>query len=244
MSLTEAFDLEPARKTLIAIVGSGGKTTLMYRLAKELADKGKKVVVTTSTKIFIPKEYPVLVTDNPEEIKEILERENIAVIGRAYKPDMLESPEPALFDEFKKIADFVLVEADGSRNKPLKAHKPNEPVIPNGADYVFAVLGFSAYGMELGKACHRPELAARTLGVDLSHRLTVEDIASIFMHPHGVTKNIPCKGCFVALINQSETHLQKAYQCADRILSMGAEKVIVAELKSQEPIKAIRTASI
>ncbi len=243
MSLIKALDLNLKRKALIAVVGSGGKTTLMYKLAEELAKEGKKVLVTTSTKIFIPKEYPVLMTNNPSEIKEVFERENIIVTGQPYKPDMLESPNPAFFVEFKKIADFVLVEADGSRNKPLKAHAPHEPVIPEGTDLVIGVLGFSAYGKEIGNVCHRPELAARTLGVDLDYKLTTRDIAEIFMHPHGVTKKIPGKDSFVAIINQAETHLPKALECADYLLSLGAEKVAVTELQAEHPIKAVRTPS-
>lgn len=39
---------------LIAIVGAGGKTTTMYTLANELAQRGKRVITTTTTQIFYP----------------------------------------------------------------------------------------------------------------------------------------------------------------------------------------------
>ena len=42
-----------------AIIGSGGKTTLMEQLAKELSKKGR-VVLTTTTHIRRPARYPVL----------------------------------------------------------------------------------------------------------------------------------------------------------------------------------------
>src|SRR6266571_2121921 len=41
---------------LIAIVGAGGKTTTMYTFASELAQHGKRVITTTTTQIFIPKQ--------------------------------------------------------------------------------------------------------------------------------------------------------------------------------------------
>lgn len=39
---------------MISIVGSGGKSTLMYTLAEELR-RDNKILVTTTTKIFVPK---------------------------------------------------------------------------------------------------------------------------------------------------------------------------------------------
>ena len=42
-----------------AIIGSGGKTTLMEQLAKELSKKGG-VILTTTTHIRRPARYPVL----------------------------------------------------------------------------------------------------------------------------------------------------------------------------------------
>ena len=43
------------RNDVVAIIGSGGKTSLMFRLAWEGMTLGLKVLVTTSTKIFIPR---------------------------------------------------------------------------------------------------------------------------------------------------------------------------------------------
>src|SRR4030067_2624843 len=41
-------------REVISLVGAGGKTTLMFRLARELVLDGKKVVTTTTTKILEP----------------------------------------------------------------------------------------------------------------------------------------------------------------------------------------------
>ena len=41
-------------EVLANIVGAGGKTTTMYTLASELAQRGKRVITTTTTNIFFP----------------------------------------------------------------------------------------------------------------------------------------------------------------------------------------------
>ena len=42
------------RGEMVSLIGAGGKTTTMFRLAKELRDQGCKVLVTTTTKIVKP----------------------------------------------------------------------------------------------------------------------------------------------------------------------------------------------
>ncbi len=49
MNLSSAFRIQP--HDVVAFVGAGGKTTAMFRLAEELVTQGKRVVVTTTTKL-------------------------------------------------------------------------------------------------------------------------------------------------------------------------------------------------
>ena len=41
-------DILDIKKGITAIIGSGGKTTLMIKLAKELSQKGKVIICTTT----------------------------------------------------------------------------------------------------------------------------------------------------------------------------------------------------
>ena len=50
--------IKPSHRT-IAVVGSGGKTSLIWRLAEELVQTGQKVAVTTTTHMAIEKERPL-----------------------------------------------------------------------------------------------------------------------------------------------------------------------------------------
>lgn len=143
-----------------ALIGGGGKTTLMYTLAEELRHRGT-VVVTTSTHIQRPEQYPVL-TAADDVASALAEHGTVCVVS--------ESPEgklcaPALsFEALAALADFVLVEADGSKRLPLKAHAPHEPVIPVNARRIIYVVGADGFGRPIRQVCHRPERYAALCG--------------------------------------------------------------------------------
>ena len=136
---------------LTAIIGGGGKTALLYRLARELAPRGS-VVVTTSTHIWRPDSLPVLDETGPVR--------GVVCVGTVCESGKLAAPRQS-FSELAALADFVLVEADGSAERPLKAHLPHEPVIPQNAAQTVAVVGLSGLGRPIREAAHRPELYAR-----------------------------------------------------------------------------------
>ncbi|MCJ7654933.1 MAG: putative selenium-dependent hydroxylase accessory protein YqeC, partial [Dehalococcoidia bacterium] len=60
MKFKEALDIRPGE--VISLVGGGGKTTLMFALARELALGSGCVITTTTTKILepSPSETPLL----------------------------------------------------------------------------------------------------------------------------------------------------------------------------------------
>ena len=71
--MREAFDIKPGE--VVSLVGAGGKTTLMFALARELAAPQKLVITTTTTKIFYPSpsDTPyVLVSENEDEIADFI----------------------------------------------------------------------------------------------------------------------------------------------------------------------------
>ena len=81
-SLWEALALSVKRHRVIALTGGGGKTSVMFRLADELADMGKTVIVTTTTHIFNPPGRNVGETDCAEDAAKRLERNgSVLVVG-------------------------------------------------------------------------------------------------------------------------------------------------------------------
>lgn len=139
MSFIREFDIQ--KRDIIGITGGGGKTSLMFRLAQELSQKGK-VLVTTTTKIFEPneEEYENFICPG---LKKLGKGKNIDVIGhRAYEGKM-KGITPAEIENYKGEYDYILVEADGSRNKPLKYWRDYEPVIPKICTKVIGVFNLS-----------------------------------------------------------------------------------------------------
>lgn len=130
-----------------AIIGSGGKTTLMYRLARELSARGT-VIVTTSTHIFRPTQIAFAET--------AARVEGVLCLGTPCENGKLSAPRQSV-DELRTLADFVLVEADGSAGKPLKAHAPHEPVIPTQTARTVTVVGASGIGGKISEVVHRAE---------------------------------------------------------------------------------------
>ena len=143
-----------------ALIGGGGKTTLMYTLAEELRQRGT-VVVTTSTHIQRPEQYPVL-TAADDVAAALAEHGAVCVAGETAEGKLCA---PALsFEALAALADFVLVEADGSKRLPLKAHAPHEPVIPVNARRIIYVVGADGFGRPIRQVCHRPERYAALCG--------------------------------------------------------------------------------
>ncbi len=147
-------------KGVTALIGGGGKTTLMYTLAEELRRRGT-VIVTTSTHIQRPEQYPVL-TAADGVAAALAEHGAVCVAGETAEGKLCA---PALsFETLAALADFVLVEADGSRRLPLKAHAPHEPVIPSNARRTIYVVGADGFGHPIRQVCHRPERYAALCG--------------------------------------------------------------------------------
>lgn len=149
-------------KGVTALIGGGGKTTLMYTLAEELRRHGT-VIVTTSTHIQRPEQYPVLTAaDDAAVAAALAEHGAVCVAGETAEGKLCA---PALsFETLAALADFVLVETDGSKRLPMKAHAPHEPVIPPNARRTVYVVGADGFGRPIRQVCHRPERYAALCG--------------------------------------------------------------------------------
>lgn len=163
------------RRGATAIIGGGGKTSLMLQLAGELCAAGS-VIICTSTHIWRPEGIAVLESAKKEEIAAALVRYGTVCIGEA-EGEKLTAPGLPI-EQLTDIADYVVVEADGSKGLPLKAHNASEPVIPQGAGVIY-VVGADGIGKPIAEAAHRPELYAAALGVDVSHTVTPKDAAAM-----------------------------------------------------------------
>ena len=165
------------QKGITALIGGGGKTTLMYRLAQELSKFGT-VIVCTSTKIIEPEGFEVITEESEEMITDKLKSRRIVCVGTRVAGGKL-SASVIGFDRLKELADYVIVEADGAHRLPIKAHAEYEPVIPKEANRTILVMGADAFGQSIGQICHRAELFAAIANVDIQSIVTPEIVSRV-----------------------------------------------------------------
>ena len=123
------------QRGLTAIIGGGGKSTLLRALAEELS-RDARVVVATSTKMHVPDWCPVVLGASPDDVQAALLEAPIVFAGSIHLPTGKLAEPRVAFSDLVRLADYVLVEADGAKKLPLKAHAEHEPVIPAWADGV------------------------------------------------------------------------------------------------------------
>ena len=149
------FNIE--KGDIITITGAGGKTSLMFSLAKKLSNLGK-VLVTTTTKIFVPK------LEDFEEMK-ISDKKfkglgkNIFIYGEKIENNKVHSLSYEEIFQLKEKFDFILIEGDGAKEKKIKAWNDTEPCIPNFSTKVIGVVNLDIKDLELKEEnIHRFEL--------------------------------------------------------------------------------------
>lgn len=163
---------------IIAVVGSGGKTTLLRRLAEQYRSEGKSVFVTTTTHMFL--EADTLLTDDADAILGELRKTGYAMAGI---PDgiKIKALSEETFAAVCACADVVLVEADGSRHMPLKYPNAAEPVIPAGTDRIIVVWGPHGLGKPAREVCHRLELVLDCLGITEDTVITEDHVRELLI---------------------------------------------------------------
>ena len=158
MALAEALGVGPG---VTSVIGSGGKTSLLAALARELPGT---VVLTTTTHILPFEGVPLVTSADPGAVAEALAASRVVCVGsQAEKNGKLVTPELGI-DALASLADHVLVEADGARRLPLKAHASWEPVIPACSGRTILVLGASGMGRPVRDVVHRPEIFCELAG--------------------------------------------------------------------------------
>ncbi|MDO5299587.1 MAG: selenium cofactor biosynthesis protein YqeC [Clostridia bacterium] len=157
-----------------AFVGSGGKTgTIMARTA-ECRAQGLRVLVTTSTHIGARPD--AVVGDDADAVIRALRETGYALAGRLSSAHKIGALSEETYLAACAGADVVLVEADGSRQLPLKFPAAYEPVIPENADEIVIVAGLSALGRPAREVCHRLDLVKACLGIDDDTLITPEHV--------------------------------------------------------------------
>lgn len=167
-------------KGVTAIIGSGGKTTLLRTLSGELPGR---VLLCTSTHFQGYADLPTVLDPTEADLRKALAAHPIVcAAGRSPTGKLVDCGLP--YETLADLADFVLVEADGSRRRPLKAHARHEPVIPPCTRQVICVVGLSGLHRPVSEVVHRPELFCPLVGCTPEDEATPERVARALVQEH------------------------------------------------------------
>lgn len=208
MELVKA--LRVTAQSRIAFVGAGGKTTAVFRSARQVG--GTALVAVTAHLAVDEAEYADrhFVVSSPVQVnqtrKRLVEGVNLFT-GPEIKTGRLGGLDDRTIMAVKTLADQIdcplLIEADGSRRLPAKAPAEHEPPIPGWIHTVVVTAGLSVVGKPLdGDHVFRPEIFSDLSGLALDSPVQLEHLIQIMIHPQGGQKNIPAGAEKIALFNQ------------------------------------------
>ncbi len=227
MTLREALQI-PAGLT--AIIGGGGKSTLLLRLGRELA-AGHKTLLCTSTHMLAPLGVPLC--GEPEQAARLLQSAPLVCFGARGEDGKLNQGAP--MEALLSLAEYVLCEADGSKGLPLKAHAAHEPNVPRETKRLVYVAGLDGVGKTVAEAAHRPALYAALLGVGEGHVVTPADVANAIL-AEGYGASGAGAAPAVLLLNKAEA---ERLDWGRRAAARWPGRAVIASLQSAQAIKEI-----
>lgn len=201
---------------VISIVGAGGKTALMFRLARELAAKGDRVLTTTTTRIRMPMQRQSSIVLPCESVDSFLKQARFLVrrcchitAGRRilHFQHKLKGFKPQAIDRIWQSGVFrwIIVEADGAAGRPLKAPAAHEPVIPDCTHWMIATVGLSVVGKPLSPEwVFRPQIVSALTGLKSDAAIDVAAIAKLCLDENGMMKNAPGLAKRFIFLNQAD----------------------------------------
>jgi len=241
---------------VISLVGGGGKTSLMFKLARELSMAGDAVLTTTTTKIFEPSrdqtEGVILSGSVPyilDRADELLDKHLhlTAAAGKLPESGKLHGFQPEIIGELWNAGLFqwIIVEADGAAGKPLKAPVAHEPVIPACTNRLVGMVGLNGVGQPLTeRLVFRHEHFARLTGLRLGSNVTDSAIADVLVRENGLFNGFCPEVMRIAFFNQADVRANfSAGKRISRILSerknTGLNRVVIGQILFDPPVLEI-----
>ena len=205
MKLSDYIDF--VKKDIISFVGAGGKTTMMFKLADELR-LNNKVLVTTTTKIYLTLEstYDFICTDKEKLPCFINMKENgIYIVGTGINEESkILGLEDGQLEELATYFDYILIEADGSKEKQLKGWDEFEPVIYEKTTKTIGIIDIQSLGIVINEdTIHRSKIFCELTGAKQGDTVKLEHLSKLVLHPKGLFKG--AKGEKIIYINKVET---------------------------------------
>jgi len=204
-TLEEIFNIN--KGDVVSIVGSGGKTSLLFRLAEELKNK-YKVLVSTSAKIFLPPDecYDYLYINlNSYFNNKPNNSVGITVIAKDInnKTNKLIGIDDKDLEILITDFDIILLEADGSKELPIKGWKNHEPPVLSKTTKTIGVIPVNLINKKIDKELIYGFDEFNIL-TDNSEYINFRTIGKICSEKNGIFKN--SNGCLYLFFNKADTN--------------------------------------
>ncbi len=237
MNLTLARALRVDSSPCIAFIGAGGKTTALFQLARQLPSP---VIVTATSHLGVWQIEQAdlhIITETAAPLEELEHGlKDVVLITGKIDGERIKPISNNLMNWLKEFCGYhsipLLIEADGAREKPLKAWAEHEPPVPSFVDMVVQVVGLTGLSKALNdENVHRPEIFSKLSGLGLGESITSDSLARVLTHVEGGLKNIPMNARRAVLLNQADTpELQSAAQGLAQALVPPYHSVIISSL--------------
>jgi probable selenium-dependent hydroxylase accessory protein YqeC len=253
-NLVQALGLETSR--VISLCGSGGKTSLMAALMRDFArGPAERLLATTTTKMGLDERDGfgrALQAGSAADILVMTQDDRGPVLAYSRldcERGRLRGFAAGVIDDLARSGRFtrILVEADGSRRRPLKAPDADEPVFPATTDAVIAVAGLSGLGRPLHEeTVFRPDRWSALTGQTPGDPVTPGSLARVIAHPDGLMRQAPPQARRIVFLNQADGPDQaamadKVIDALERLRAPVPVRVAVAHLKAGSLARIIRT---
>lgn len=241
MNLALARALRAGSSPCVAFIGAGGKTTALFQLARQLPPP---VIVTGTSHLGLWQSKWAdqhISTESSAPLEELEHGlKGIILVTGETDGDRVKPINNELLIWLKEFCGYhsipLLIEADGSRMKPLKAWAEYEPPIPSFVEMVVQVAGLTGLGKTLSdENVHRSEIFAKLSGLHIGELITSDSLIRVLTHPEGGLKNIPTNAQRAILLNQADTpELQSAALGLAKALLPTYPSVIVSSLEQKK----------
>jgi probable selenium-dependent hydroxylase accessory protein YqeC len=245
--LSESLGLK--KREVVSLAGAGGKTTLMFCLAKELFLAGKRVVTTTTTKILEPtsgETASLFINRDEKELRQFVlkhldEYRHITIARERLGSGKLKGVSSDLVNDLWRSSeiDYIIIEADGAAGRPIKAPREGEPVIPSSTTLVVAILGVDGAEMEVNEEnVFQAERVSKLTGIPMGMKMTDEAMAVLMTHPEGIFKGAPSSSRVITFLNKVDIPegVVKAKGIAQKIIERKhpkIERVLLGQLRNE-----------
>ncbi len=232
-----------ARGEIVAFVGAGGKSGAILQVAGELGEAGVPVLVTPTTKMFVSEADrvgPIVTSEDGDglrsKVTEALAEQGVVVAGSGIlSKKRVGGVDPAWVPQLAPNNGVTLVEADGSRRRPLKGTAAHEPVLPHGATLVVVVGGIRVMGEPLSEErVHRLEVFSELTGIGPGHTIDAGAFARSLL---AGLRNTPENARQAALLTGVEPgrSMSDASVVAHGLWRRGVNKVVLSSLPNEMP---------